>query len=221
MRCFFLFLYILIINGMAQAQDERRPELKAKAERAIGDLRDSGLVVVRLKTELRPIQVLEAVLARTTLKPKQRERHQAILNGTIKERDEANHAMIAAFIDSFDFCPVYFIYDTSARTLYNGAYSNILWEWKAGKLERCTTPLPASRPHLFTAYYRDASGEFPYDAIALRRVREELHDPFPFEAAVRSSFVNESKAKQIIRAIRILNTRLKKYYQQVRGTGGN
>lgn len=206
-----LMLHVAL-GAQAQLDNADRPSVeREKAFEAVRDMRDSGILVVRLKTEARAIQVLEAVLRRNDLKPKQRERHQSMLTGIVTRRDEMNQAMTRHFVDSFLFCPLYFTYDTSARTLFSGKTEGIIWQWRDTALARCNE-LPADRPNRFTAYYRESGGEYPYDAIIVRRVEEEIPAPFPFDAPVRSSFVSESRSPQIRRAVNALDGRLRKLY---------
>lgn len=219
----FLLFMVLCCNqalwGQFSDPDPRRIQ-KEKARQAVLDMRDSGLLIVRLKTEHRAIQVLEAVVARKDLRPKQLARHQAILDGRKRHRDEINQAFFDCFADSFNFCPVYFVYDTAARRLSQGDTAGILWVWSGGSLQPLQEPLKADRKNWFTVYYREASGDYPYDALAMARVTETLYPPFPDDAPVRSSFVNETKRPQMIRAARSLESRLFKFYREVKAGGG-
>lgn len=199
-------ILLLGISNLASAQPTfNRKDHKEEAFLAIKEMKYSGILVVRLKTNHVKIKALEKDLQRSNLKNSQRKRVQSILDETITKRDAINRTMANTFLDSFSFCPVYLSYDSSANTLKYGAKSGIFLKRNLEIDPSISIPDTA---HVFVAYYHEKSGEHPSDGLMLRRLNGVLSEPFPNFTAIKESFVNNVNTPRLRKVIIVLNKRL-------------
>jgi hypothetical protein len=199
-------------TSWAQREDILLPqERKAYAEKSIVELKN-GVLVVRLKTNHRKITTLQETANNSKLKPKQRARHQRLLEGTIATRDKMNQSIINMFLDSFHFCPIYVMYDTSSKTLMGGTRSGIFLN-KNLELDPSIT-LPTGKS-VFMVNYMKKSANFPFDVLIMRRLKKRLEEPFPYFIPLRASWVNELNTPGAAKAVVKLDRKLHRYYKNV------
>lgn len=206
-----LLFILLVITSFTELQSQI-PDKQARDEALIATklLKEQGVLVLRLETALPKIQMLERSL-RSDLKPRKRRRAEAMLKETIQRRDKINKAIVQSFSDTFDFCPVYISFDTSAKTLRNGARAGIFYDKDLQKVTNISIPDSAA---IFVLYYHEKSGKYPYDGLLLRKLESTLTDPFPHYTPIRESFIYEINTPRIRKAIPRLQQRLKRLYQK-------
>lgn len=211
MKQLILLLGILLgYSTISNAQRDDIPlqsERRAFAEKSIHQLKD-GAMVVRLKTNHRKISMLKATLRSSKITAKQRKRHEKILGNTIATRDAINRAIMDMFLDSFSFCPVYVMYDTSSRALARGVRKGIF----LNQDYEVDPTVELKEPHVFLANYRKQSGEFPFDVLIMRKLEEKLDEPFPYFVQLRESWINNINTPGAARAVVNLDRRLRKFY---------
>ena len=150
-----LFLFLSLQVVMAQREDiVLQKERKEFAYKSIKELKE-GALVVRLKTNHRKIGLLESTLRSSSLKKNQRKRHQAMLDATIKTRDDFNNAIADMFIDSFSFCTVYLMYDTSTNSLKKGIRAGFLLD----STKNINPDIQISESAIFIINYKKKSSE--------------------------------------------------------------
>lgn len=196
--------------SIAQRTDIQLPkERKAFAEKSIVNLKE-GVLVVRLKTNQRKIEALQAVANNSKLKERQRQRHQKMLDNTITTRDAMNAAIANMFLDSFSFCPVYVMYDTSTKSLSNGTNQGIFLNEKLQP--DASIALPADKP-IFLVNYKKKSANFPFDVLIMRGLKERLEDPFPYYIPLRASWINNVNTPGAAKSVIKLDKRLHRFYR--------
>ncbi|BDS14786.1 hypothetical protein [Aureispira anguillae] len=198
------------INLFAQRDDiVLTKEKKEFAFNSIKELKN-GVLVVRLKTNQRKIEILERTLRDPNLTKQQRKRHQNILEGTIRSRDEFNQAIGKMFEEAFSFCPVYLMYDTNSTALTNGETKGLFLN-KKGELDE-TIELEST--NVFIVNYKKRSAEFPFDILRVRKLKEKLEDPFPYYVAIRESWINQVNTPRAAAAVTQLDKKMASFYQR-------
>ncbi len=109
-RVLFIFLLVGMINGMATAQT--KAERRARSQEAIAALQTGGLIV-RLNTNTRKIEALEARLAKPDLPAKQRRYYEKLLASTRTETRQSNQLLVGFMLEKYHLGPLYFLPDTS------------------------------------------------------------------------------------------------------------
>ncbi len=183
---------------------------KAFAEKSIKEMKE-GALVVRLQTNHRKISMLESTLRSDKLKKQQRKRYTAILEGTLKRRNDLNQAIAKMILDSFRFCPVYLMYDTASTSLKNGIRKGIFVNADL----QPDTSIQISTQNIFTMNYKKKGGTFPFDVLIIRKLHENLEEPFPYYAQLRESFVNNVNTPGAKRAVARLDRKLARFYANV------
>ncbi len=184
-------------------------EKKEFAFKSIQDLKE-GALVVRLKTNQRKIEILERNLRNPNLTKAQRRRQEAILEGTLKVRDDFNKAIGNMFRDSFSFCPVYLMYDTCSKALNQGVREG-LFLGEDGKID---PSIKIQAPHVFIVNYKKSGADFPFDVLRVRRLEEKLEEPFPYYVALRESWINQVNSPRAARAVEQLNRKFYSFYSR-------
>ncbi|MCP4441468.1 MAG: hypothetical protein GY810_21380 [Aureispira sp.] len=210
MKLYWILGIIFLLNAALYAQSEptKLKVRKSNAVESIRDLKKGGAIIVRLKTKHRKIAILERNVRGLEGKPKRQERYEKMLNGTLKYRDAVNSAMIEGFRDSFSFCPVYFMYDSSSSRLHRGAREGLF----LGQDLNIDPSIAIQEKNLFIVDFQKESAEFPFDVLKMRRLTEKLEDPFPYFAQVRESFLNEINTPRIAGAAKQWSKRLSRFY---------
>lgn len=210
-NCFLVVILLIVATAMIAQRDDivLTKEKKEFAYNSIKELKD-GALVVRLHTNHRKIQQLEMTLASSKLTKNQRKRHEGMLEGTIKRRDEFNIAIASMFADSFRFCPVYLMYDTNSTALTNGTRTGIFLN-----SDRVPDPtITLQEPHVFIVNYMESGSDFPFDVLRVRKLKEKLDEPFPYYAALRESWINPVNTPRAKSAVAELDRRFRRFYAQ-------
>ena len=209
-RNWFLLLGLVcwLSTSFAQRDDiVLAKDKKIFAYNSVKELRE-GALVVRLKTNHRKIAILERTLRDPKLTKHQRKRHQNILDGTIKRRDELNNAIADMFMDSFKFCPVYVMYDTCSAALNKGVRKGLF----LNKEKELDPSIELKEEHIFLVNYKKSGGEFPFDVLRVRKLKEKLDEPFPYYITLRESWVNQINTPRAEQAVFVLENRLHRVY---------
>lgn len=211
-KLIFLLVFSWITIANTQAQDIAKIR-KEKATEAIKALYSDGAIIVRLVSKARNIDVLQRSLRSSQLNKTQRKRYQKTLDFMIEERDKNNKTIIQSFKDSFNFCPVYFIYDTSARSLNKEELGNIFLDLVDDKVVKSKeVTFKENKKNVFLVYFKKSGQEYPFDVFEIKALQGIVEEPFPSHVAVRSSFLTESKRVVMQSAIDRLDNKLKKFY---------
>jgi len=219
MKIYTLLLSMLIVcsTDLNAQVDTARMQLhhpeRWQAYEAIHNLKDDGILIVRLDTRTRKLAALDAVLANPNLKDGQRKRAERQRDFTIEDRDETNAVMGEFFRDSFRFAPIYFVYDTNSHHLGTETMVDHLVDWNGKRFESATVD-SIPQKHIFLVDYRVGGGTYPYDVLLMRRLEEKLVEPFPTHVPVRSSFVN-NKYAVLEKSIQRLDSRLYQFYERM------
>ena len=212
-RIGILLLMLLLVHAASSQRDDivLQKEKKSNSQKAVVDLKN-GVLVLRLKTNHRKIAILEQNAKSTRLSQKQRDRYKRILDGTIQRRDQFNSALISALMDSFSFCPVQVIFDTSTTSLRKGLRKGIFLS-KDMKID----PMQSIDPQtpVFLLNFQENNSRFPFDILVIQRLSEKLTEPFPYFVEVRESWINDVNTPGAIRAAARLDRKLWKYYERV------
>ena len=209
-RILGLFTLVLILSLTTRGQDLTRLR-KEKAKEGIQSLYEDGAIVVRLASKAKNIAVLEKSIQYGDFNKRQLKRYQRTLERMIEERDRTNEIILKAFKDSFHFCPVYFIYDTSTHSLKNSIEDSHFLDWVDGKIQRVADIKCEENP-LFLVYYQIAGQDYPFDVFRIEGLQNKIDSPFPQHVAVRSSFMTNSKEMLIAKAVDRLDNNFKKFY---------
>jgi len=211
-KSWFLLLGLLCWAIMATAQRDDIVVVKEKKEFAFSSIKElkDGAIVVRLKTNHRKIKILENTLKSPKLTEQQRKRHQRILNNTVNTRDQLNQAIGDMFLDSFAFCPIYLMYDTSSLDLTKGVRKGIFLNEK----KQLDTSITLNENHVFLVNYKRSGSDFPFDVLRLRKLKEKLEDPFPYFVSLRESWIDAVNTPRAEKSVEILDKRLHKFYGQ-------
>jgi hypothetical protein len=185
-------------------------EKKEFAFNSIKELKD-GALVVRLKTNQRKIEIIERNLRSPNLTKAQRKRQEAILEGTLKARDEFNEAIAGMFLDSFAFCPVYLMYDTCSSALNSGVREGLF----LGTDKKINPAIKIKETSIFIVNYKERGAEFPFDVLRVQKLEERLEDPFPYYVALRASWVNQINTPRASKAVEQLDRKLYDFYRRV------
>lgn len=211
-RICMVLLVLVSLGGSLFAQRDDIVLTKEKKEFAFNSIKElkQGALVVRLKTNHRKIAILERTLKDPNLSSRQRDRHEGILKGTIRVRDEFNNALVAMFNKSFNFCPVYFMYDTSSTTLKNGAKTGIFLNAE----KELDANIELKEDHVFLVNYKKKSAEFPFDVLRVQKLKERLEEPFPYYVSIRESWINQINSPRAAAAVGQLDQKLEAFYQR-------
>lgn len=204
-----LFITILAVSSLwAQREDiVLQKERKEFAYQSIKELKE-GALVVRLKTNQRKIQLLERTLKSSKLNKNQRKRHQAMLDGTLQTRNDFNEAIADMFLDSFSFCSVYLVYDSSTTSLKKGVKSGIFLDSN----QVINPSIQLQESDIFVINYKKKSSEFPFDILRMQKLNERLEDPFPYYMQLRESWLNQINSPRAAQAVVQLDRRLYSFY---------
>lgn len=208
-NCILLFILLMLGSNIFAQRDDivLTKEKKEFAFESIKELKE-GAMVVRLKTHQRKIEIIERNLRSPKLTKAQRKREEAILAGTLKNRDEFNEAISTIFRDSFSFCPVYIMYDTCSKALNSGVKEG-LFLGRDGKLD---PSIKIETDNVFIVNYKKRGAEFPFDVLRVRKVEEKLEEPFPYYVALRESWINQINTPRASRAVRQLDRKFRSFY---------
>lgn len=208
MRSLGLLIFILLIFKSVSAQPVIHEKIhRDEAFHAVKELKYNGVLVVRLETSHVKIKAFENNLKNPKLKPAAQKRIQSFLDDTKERNLIINRNLMTAFRDSFNFCPVYFCYDSSAASLKNGLRKNIFLN---GELAFDSSIEIPDTANIFVIYYHEKSGNYPTDGLMMRKLSKTLNEPFPVYTPVRESFVNEVNSPRIRRSVYGLDDRLRK-----------
>ena len=201
MKCQLLF-FILLCAWQTTLWGQRNdiPLLKERqdfAARSIQELKNNGAIVLRLKTNHRKLTIMERTLRSSELTNAQRKRHQAIYDATIARRDAFNKSLKGSFLNNFDFCPVYVLYDTSSKALASGVREGIFLN-EQGEID---PSIKLTEAHVFIASFKEKGADFPFDVLRVQRLEEKLVEPFPYYVPIRASWVNEINAPRAAKAV--------------------
>lgn len=206
----FLFVFILIHAALNAQRDDILLQ-KEKRDFAFSSIlaMKEGVLVVRLHTNSKKIELLKRTANDPSLRENQRKRHQRLLDATIKVRDEFNTAISNTFLDSFKFCEVVLMYDTSFQQLKKGKRAGIFLD----RLLQMDSSIQVDEEKaVFIVNYKAKSGEFPYDILRIQRLEEKLDEPFPYYMPIRASWLNNINTPRAENVIRLMNYRLQKFY---------
>lgn len=206
-----LFIVLMLGSNVFAQRDDivLTKEKKEFAFNSIKELKD-GALVVRLKTNHRKIEIIERNLNNPNLTKAQRKRQEAILEGTLKTRDEFNEAIANMFLDSFTFCPVYVMYDTCSSALNRGVREGLF----LGKDNKVDPTIKINETDIFIVNYKKSGAEFPFDVLRVRKLKEKLEDPFPYYIALRASWINQVNTPRASRAVQQLNRKFYSFYKR-------
>ena len=206
----FLIVFMLM-HSIVNAQRDDIVLQKEKRDFAFSSIlaMKEGVLVVRLHTNSKKIELLKRTANDPGLRESQRKRHQRLLDATIKVRDEFNAAISSTFLDSFRFCEVVLMYDTSFQQLKKGKRSGIFLD-RSMKMD--SSIHIDEEQAVFIVNYKAKSGEFPYDILRIRRLEEKLDEPFPYYMPIRASWLNNINTPRAENVIRLMNYRLQKFY---------
>lgn len=129
----FSALLILLGSANLMAQEDYYSEpydtlgYQTRVEQAAAAIQalKNGVLVMRLRSDHRKIEVLERQLATPNLKEKYRTRLQHLLEDTRRDVAIENQHLLAAFREHFDFTEVLFMYDTAIYSLNRGVHKGI------------------------------------------------------------------------------------------------
>lgn len=205
---FFALLFLCCTTAAIGQRDDIELD-KEKREFAFNSIKElkNGALVVRLQTNHRKIEILEATVRDPKLTDAQRKRHKAILDGTVKRRDEFNNAIATMFADSFRFCPVYLMYDTCSNALTKGVRKGLFLD----TLLKVDTSIVLKEPHVFLVNYVKSNSDFPFDVLRVRKLLEKLDEPFPYYAAVRESWIDSANTRRAAGAVAELDRRFRRF----------
>ncbi len=206
---YFLSLILFALCFSSVQGQSAADRLQAFA--AVKEMKENGVLLVRLDSKDTKIKVYERALADSKLNDKKRRRLQGELDATIKRRDIINTAIAQSFSDSFDFCPVFICFDTSSNTLKAGLKKGIFFNRDISPAPDISIPDSAA---IFVVYFHEKSGQYPTDGLILRRLRGILEEPFPKYTAIRESFINDINSPRISRAAAGMNRRLHRLYER-------
>lgn len=207
-----LIVLLLPVVVWGQRDDlHTQKEKKAHSQEAILDLKERGAVVLRLQTNHRKIQLLEQTLMSDDITEHQRHRHQRMLDNTLRRRDLFNEALRYSFVETFDFCPVYVMYDTSSSQLRDGVRSGIFLNDK----REIDPNITLDEEQVFVVNFKDKSAQFPYDVLRMQRLESKLADPFPYVVPIRASWLNDVNSRRAAGAVEALQNKLKRYHALV------
>lgn len=202
-----LVLLLGCFQATLWAQREDIPLLKERQDfsaRSIQELKNNGAIVLRLKTFHKKLAILERTLQSQELSPAQKKRHQAIYEATIRRRDAFNESLKSSFSKSFEFCPVYVMYDTSSKPLASGVRKGIFLN-EQGEVD---PTIELGEKHVFIASFKEKGATFPYDVLYVQRLEEKLCEPFPYNVPIRESWVNDINAPRAAKAVEQLDKKL-------------
>ena len=205
-----LALLLGLISTALQAQAERKI---IPAKQAIVQLRDSGVLLIRLRSFARTLELKRAALDNPKLTLSQRQRQEKIIKGLERDRDAINRALMEG-ARTWTFCPVYFAYDTSNRALLAGERQGMLLD--TASLSILPDLAIPSDKQIFVLRFQDSGQEFPTDVLRLETLYAYLASPFPYYATVRKSFAKETPHDNTLKAMKRLHKRLEAYYREHR-----
>lgn len=210
MKFIFCLLIVLFLSTFGQAQIPPKYAVQAALKEA-KLMKEKGVLILRLETAHTKIKMLKRALAKKDLKKRKRKRLQGMLDETVLRKDKFNQAIVETMMDTFDFCPVYISFDTSARVLKAGARSGIFYREDLKKDEQISIPDTAE---IYILYFHEKSGKYPSNGLIIRKLKSNLDDPFPHFTAVRESFVNDINTPRVRRAIPQIQNRLRRLYKK-------
>lgn len=212
MRNSILLFIICMLGSSLFAQRDDIVLTKEKKEFAFQSIKElkEGAMVVRLKTNHRKLEIIERNLRNPNLTKAQRKRQEAILEGTLKVRDEFNETIARIFLDSFTFCPVYLMYDTCSNALNSGVREGLF----LGENKQIDPAIKINEAHVFIVNYKERGAEFPFDILRVRKLEEKLEDPFPYYVALRASWVNQINTPRASRSVEQLNRKFYSFYRR-------
>lgn len=169
-KVYFLVVCLILTFGIqAQSGKIYGPDESAAD---IIMLKEKGVLVVRLEGEKKKLEALEGI--RSEASNVQRVALEEQIEEVRAERDSFNLNLIRAFHENFDFCPVFFIYDHSAREFLAGTREGIF-------LNETGYPDPGiqwtNKPFLGLRSGEAING--PEGLIITDRFFRDLPDPFP------------------------------------------
>ena len=174
----FIWTLVWVFSYSSEAQVITGKTNRNRAQQAIVSLHN-GALIFRMKSKRNKIEKLEEALATPDLKESDRKRLNKELESTIKERDEYNSEMVAAFGNYYNFSAVYFMYDTSSVVLKDGQKSGFLLN---EKLE-IDPDITIVQDSFFVIYNGnlDATNSTGMEALIIMDSQfEQLSNPFPY-----------------------------------------
>ncbi|WCL83054.1 hypothetical protein PPO43_08130 [Saprospira sp. CCB-QB6] len=191
-----------LINSKADFQ----AALKASQE-----LKENGLIIFRLESNHLKMAHYQKLLANKNLKAKKRKKVERLLNQMQTETKAINQTILQALNDTFNFCPVYFCYDTSAQYIRQGGRSQVFLNAQGEKDPRLSIPDSLS---IYWLYYEPAGGANTFNSLQLRPLKGPLRPPFPAQTIIRKSWVHNLSLPRLRRAIPDIQYRLQRLYKR-------
>jgi hypothetical protein len=193
-----LKLSIGIDNNLFKKGKERKIKRKENATNQINILK-KNVLLVRLRSYKRQIMLAE------------KNNNTKLKNKIIERRDYENKSIINAFREEFDFCPVYFFYNTDTKKILNGEYKNVFINTN---LQKDSSIHFSSKEFLITEFGElssDTSGGTDFSNYGIHTRDEKLNlisRPFPSFISGYFAFAKRDYNEMV----QILNRKLTTYY---------
>lgn len=178
------FLLILgnINEGTAQEEQSAREIRYEKARGMVKELKE-GILIVRLPSEQKKIQELERLAALEESSNNMKKQYKKSIKTIIKDRDESNKALVAAFSSVYDFSEVLFFYDTASVAIKEGRQTGFV---NSSLKEDPTINLNNKAFYVLRQGGLDASTSTGLDAIVVMDNQfVDLQRPFPYYVRIR------------------------------------
>lgn len=181
------------------------------ALQASQELKENGLLVFRLESNHLKTAHYQKLLANKNLKAKKRKKVERLLQNMQEETEAINQTVIRALQDTFDFCPLYFCYDTSAQYIRKGGRSQVLLNGRGEKDPNIKMPDSLA---IYWLYYEPAGGANTFNSLQLRPLKGQFRPPFPRQTIIRKSWVHNQSLPRLRRAIPEIQRRLQRLYER-------
>ena len=218
--CILFFLFSILLNLPAIAQQSERKQATLIANKAIKDLKD-GALVVRLKSKSNKISKLEELIASPDVKESSKNKLRKELKTTIEERNKYNVELVKAMSELYTFSKVYYMYDTHSKALKNGTRSGIFLNENLEEDPKITL----RGEHFFVLKTGTTDSESTTGLEALIIMDNQLVDlkrPFPYYVRINSIgrlFVRIFNPKKLVQKdakeiVGKLEAQLNKFYEE-------
>jgi hypothetical protein len=201
----FFTLYTFIFFGTFLAPLQAQ-ETKTEKERAVEQavkIKSEGALIFCMQSKHRKVDALEKRIAKSA--GARRKAYEEQLAATLKKRNKINAVVQEELKSTFDFCKVYFMYDTAVIAFKKGQ-RNQPFIGANGTVDSLITF--DEKEAVFLFYIEKALGK-PTDGLLLESPTLEFSKRFPTYRMVRASWIDQVNRKGIRRGLYSFNQRLK------------
>lgn len=191
----FTLMFLLLLPFSSYAQKNGEGNIKNKTERAIIQIKKlkKGALLVRLFDKTKQIEYL-----------KKQGKSESVVAAYIKKVSDDNLAVIDAYSNGFQYCPVYFFYAKDSEWVTKKAWDKVNFVNSKGEID---SSIKMTQPYFYTSEISNVKFEA---AIMMDVNFERMDPPFPYFTRTFSQIPFFKRTK--LKAVQRLNAKMEVFH---------